>query len=128
MAASSPLPSMLRITELRLPLDHPPDALRAAIVARLAIAPAELRSFAVFRQGIDARRKQAIVVSYTVDCGVLNEAEVLARSADDRHLRPAPDMEYRPVRLPADFRIDEATRPVVIGFGPCGIFAALVLA
>ena len=59
---------MLRITELRLPLDHPSDALRAAIVARLAIGDDELQSFAVFRRAVDARRKRAMVLTYTVDC------------------------------------------------------------
>jgi len=122
-------PAMLRITELRLPLDHAPDALRPAIVARLGIADAELEAFTVFRRNYDARRKTAIVLTYTIDCKVADEAAVLARFAGDRHVRPAPDTRYRLVaQAPADFYAAQRPRPVVIGFGPCGIFAALVLA
>ena len=65
---------MLRITELRLPLDHPDDALRRAIVARLRIADADLVAFTVFRRGYDARKKSAIVLSYTLDCELRDEA------------------------------------------------------
>ena len=120
---------MLRITELRLPLNHAEPALRAAIVARLRIRDAELQGFTVFRRAWDARRKSAIVLTYTVDCEVANEAAVLARFADDRHVRPAPDTSYKFVgHAPVDFHAIEGPRPVVIGFGPCGIFAALILA
>ncbi|MCM5570563.1 NAD(P)/FAD-dependent oxidoreductase [Burkholderiaceae bacterium FT117] len=120
---------MLRITELRLPLDHAPDALRPAIAARLGIDEVDLLGFTVFRRNYDARRKTAIVLIYTIDCEVAGEAAVLARLADDRHVRPAPDTRYRLVaQAPADFCASQRPRPVVIGFGPCGIFAALVLA
>ena len=120
---------MLRITELRLPLDHDPAALRPAVVARLGIADADLAAFTVFRRSYDARRKSAIVLIYTVDCEVADEAAVLARHAGDPHLRPSPDTRYRLVaQAPADFRASGRLRPVVIGFGPCGLFAALVLA
>ena len=120
---------MLRITELRLPLDHAADALRAAIVARLAVADADLLGFTVFKRSYDARRKTAIVLIYAVDCELADEASALARFADDRHVRPAPDTRYRLVaHAPADFHASQRPRPVVIGFGPCGIFAALVLA
>ena len=54
---------------------------------------------------------------------------VLARHAGDRHVRPSPDTRYRLVaQAPADFHAAQRPRPVVVGFGPCGIFAALVLA
>jgi uncharacterized FAD-dependent dehydrogenase len=123
---------MIRITELRLPLDHPEPALRAAIVARLGVGDAALTSFTVFRRAWDARRKTAIQLVYTVDCAVADEAAVLQRHTGDPHVRPAPDTTYRFVGHahdgPADFRAGERPRPVVIGFGPCGIFAALILA
>ena len=121
---------MLRITELRLPLDHPAPALREAIVRRLGVADADLLSFTVFRRGYDARKKRAIVLVYTVDCELAGEATVAARCAADAHVKPAPDTAYRFVgHAPADWRADDArARPVVVGFGPCGIFAALVLA
>ena len=120
---------MLRITELRLPLDHPQDALRPAILERLGIADAELQDYTVFRRSYDARRKAAIVLIYTIDCTLADESAVLARLAGDRHVRPAPDTRYRLVaQAPADFHAAQRPRPVVVGFGPCGIFAALVLA
>ena len=120
---------MLRITELRLPLNHAEDALREAVGARLGVADEALKSCTVFRRAYDARRKSAIVLTYTIDCVVENEAVVLARHAGDPHVRPAPDTTYRRVACaPADFKASGRRRPVVVGFGPCGLFAALVLA
>src|SRR4051812_44758590 len=124
---------MLRITELRLPLDHAEDALRPAIVARLGVRDAELTSFKVFRRSYDARKKTAIVLIYTIDCELaVDESAVLARFAGDPHVRVAPDTNYRFVGRAAEGFFDGASarrrRPVVIGFGPCGIFAALILA
>ena len=123
---------MLRITELRLPLDHSLQALRAAILARLGIADADLLDFVVFRRAWDARKKTAIVLSYTVDCTLaagVDEAALLARAGADSPLRPAPDTRYHLIgHAPADFFAEERPRPVVVGFGPCGLFAALVLA
>ncbi|HLL20011.1 MAG TPA: hypothetical protein VK439_14615, partial [Rubrivivax sp.] len=86
---------MLRITELRLPLDHAQAALRAAILARLQIADSALKHFTVFRRAWDARKKSAVVLSYTVDCEVEDEAGVLARLTGDRHIRSSPDISYR---------------------------------
>ena len=120
---------MLRITELRLPLDHAEDALRPAVAGRLGIADADLLSFNVFRRAYDARRKSAILLIYTVDCEVRDEAAVLAAHPGDPHLKPAPDTRYRFLaHAPADFHAQERPRPLVVGFGPCGIFAALLLA
>jgi len=120
---------MLRLTELRLPLTHTADALRPAVVARLGVADADLLSFTVFRRAYDARKKHAIVLIYTVDCEVRGEAAVLAARKGDPHVRPAPDTRYRFAgHAPADFYARQRPRPLVVGFGPCGIFAALVLA
>jgi uncharacterized FAD-dependent dehydrogenase len=128
---------MIRITELRLPLDHAESALRAALLARLGIADADLGSWTIFKRGYDARRKSSIQLVYTIDCALaVDEAAVLARFADDPHVRPAPDTTYRPVgHAPPGFYEaasapgrPPALRPVVVGFGPCGLFAALVLA
>jgi uncharacterized FAD-dependent dehydrogenase len=120
---------MIRLTELRLPLDHDDGALHAAIVARLGIEDAALQACAVFRRGYDARKRSAIVFVYTVDCEVADEAAVLARHAGAAHVRAAPDTRYHLVaHAPADFAGSARPRPIVIGFGPCGIFAALVLA
>ncbi|MEO8124393.1 MAG: hypothetical protein ABI633_10120, partial [Burkholderiales bacterium] len=121
---------MLRITELRLPLDHAGAALRPAITKRLGVADADLLAFTVFKRSYDARNKRAIQLIYTVDCELSDESTVLARFAADAHVRPAPDTSYRFVgHAPADWRADtEGARPVVVGFGPCGIFATLILA
>lgn len=125
---------MLRITELRLPLNHAEDALRPTVVARLGIADAQLRDFTVFKRSYDARKKTAVVLTYTLDCELVDEATVLDRLGSDPHVRPAPDTRYRFVgQAPAGFYDSAAgaaapLRPLVIGFGPCGIFAALILA
>ncbi|AKU11474.1 hypothetical protein AzCIB_1573 [Azoarcus sp. CIB] len=116
---------MLRINELRLPLDHPEGALRDAIVARLGIQPAELGEFTVFKRSYDARKVSAITLSYTIDVQLANEDAVLAKFAGDRNVVRTPDTNYRFVgKAPEQL----AHRPVVVGFGPCGIFAALILA
>jgi uncharacterized FAD-dependent dehydrogenase len=117
---------MLRLSELRLPLDHPVEALRDAILARLGIPASDLLSWAIARRANDARRKAQITMVYSVDVALRDEAAVLARFAGDHGVRPTPDTGYQPVatapaRLPGP-------RPVVIGAGPCGLFAALILA
>jgi uncharacterized FAD-dependent dehydrogenase len=120
---------MLRITELRLPLDHDEAALRPAIVGRLGIADAALTACTVFRRAYDARKKSAVQLIYTVDCELGDERAVSVRLAGDPHIRPSPDTRYRFVgHAPADFRAAGRHRPVVVGFGPCGLFAALILA
>ena len=120
---------MIRITELRLPLEHAEADLRPAVVSHLGVADASLKSFTVFRRAYDARRKSAVQLIYTLDCVVDDEAAVLARHAGDAHIRPSPDTRYRLVAsAPADFKAGGRLRPVVVGFGPCGLFAALVLA
>jgi uncharacterized FAD-dependent dehydrogenase len=114
---------MLRITDVILPLDHPEQALTDAVLARLGASPGELRSMTVFRRGYDARRKSAIQLVYTVDVELADEPRVLARRLPKVAITP--NMEYQFVaQAPAQL----ATRPVVIGFGPCGLFAALILA
>ena len=120
---------MLRITELRLPIEHAAPALRAAVLKRLGIGDASLASFTVFKRAFDARKKSAIQLIYTVDCEIDGEAALLKRLAADPHVRPAPDTRYRFVaQAPADFAASGPLRPLVVGFGPCGLFAALVLA
>jgi len=117
---------MLRITELKLPLDHPSEALRPAIIQRLGIADDELLDFSLFKRSYDARKKSSeLQFIYTLDCRVRDEAALLARLKDDRQIGPSPDTAYKPVGQAAE-QLEE--RPLVVGFGPCGIFAALILA
>jgi uncharacterized protein len=117
---------MIRINELALPLDHPPELLRKAIVARLKISDTDLLDFTVFKRSYDARKKNSeIKFVYIIDLQLKDEAKVLAKFIDDIHIRPAPDTHYYPVtKAPANLN----ERPLVIGFGPCGLFAALTLA
>jgi hypothetical protein len=112
---------MLRLTELKLPLDHAPDAIRAAVLARLRIPPADLIGLTIARRGYDARRRSAISLVYAVDIEVQDPAAILAAHPT---VRPTPDTRYRfPVHVEPPVR-----RPVVIGTGPCGLLAALTLA
>ncbi|MFB2762869.1 NAD(P)/FAD-dependent oxidoreductase [Marinobacter shengliensis] len=117
---------MIRVTELALPLDHPEAALKAALLQRLKLKNDELLDFTVFKRSYDARKKNTeIKFVYIVDLEVQDEAAVLARFANDTHVRPAPDTAYYPVaQAPAGLE----ERPVVVGLGPCGLFAALLLA
>ncbi|WP_273027852.1 NAD(P)/FAD-dependent oxidoreductase [Massilia timonae] len=117
---------MLRINELKLPLNHPEPALREAILARLGIDDADLVDFTVYKRSYDARKKAAIVLIYSIDAEVRGEAAVLARLKQDQHVMPSPDVDYKFVQVnkPAP----GTPRPVVVGTGPCGLFVALVLA
>ncbi|NDF13345.1 MAG: NAD(P)/FAD-dependent oxidoreductase [Proteobacteria bacterium] len=116
---------MLRLTEIKLPLDHPPEAIAEAAIARLKITKGELVSCTVFRRAHDARKKSNIILIYSLDVEVKDEAKVLKRFANDKDVKPKPDTDYRFVaRAPANL----TTRPIVIGAGPCGLLAALVLA
>ena len=116
---------MLRLTELKLPLDHPPEALRAAILKRLELTDDALVGFSIFKRSYDARKKHALLMVYAVDVEIRDEATLLKKFRNDRHLAPTPDMEYQFVgHAPENL----TERPLVVGFGPCGIFAALVLA
>jgi uncharacterized FAD-dependent dehydrogenase len=113
---------MLRLTEIKLPLDHDDAALLHAAEVRLGVPVSQLT---VFRRGVDARRRSAVLFVYSVDVAVADESSVLARFAGDPHVGRTPDMAYRPVaRAPARM----VQRPIVIGAGPCGLFAALTLA
>ncbi len=117
---------MIRINELQLPLDHPADDLRKAIVQRLKIKDSDLLEFTVFKRSYDARKKNSeITFVYIIDLQVNNEEKILQRFADDKNIRPAPDTNYYPVAQAPD---NLTERPLVIGFGPCGLFAALTLA
>ncbi len=117
---------MIRINEIRLPLAHEEGALLDAITKKLGIPAEKVISFNVFRRGYDARKKTNIQLIYTLDIIVEgDEAALLEKFTKDPHVRQTPDMEYKFVaKAPENLK----ERPVVIGFGPCGLFAGLVLA
>ncbi|ARP81036.1 hypothetical protein CAL12_09390 [Bordetella genomosp. 8] len=117
---------MLRISEVKLPLDHPEPALAQAVAKRLAIPPSDLLSLHVYRRGYDARKRDNIQLVYTVDVQLRDETAVRANCAGDPHVAETPDMQYRFVANAA--MAPDASRPVVVGMGPCGLFAGLILA
>ncbi|OGB27554.1 MAG: hypothetical protein A3I66_06670 [Burkholderiales bacterium RIFCSPLOWO2_02_FULL_57_36] len=116
---------MLRLTDVQLPLDHPDPAIKDAIIARLGISADDLLGYSIFRRSYDARKKTAIVLIYALDVETRNEAALLQRLKGDRYVAPSPDTSYKFV---AKAPVSLAQRPVVIGTGPCGIFAGLILA
>jgi uncharacterized FAD-dependent dehydrogenase len=118
--------SVIRITELPLPLDYTPETLRQAILKRLAIPAAALVDFTLFKRSYDARKKNSGIRFICIaDVTVRDEAAVLKRLAKDRQVGVAPDTSYHPVaQAPSQLK----ERPLIVGFGPCGLFAALLLA
>ena len=116
---------MLRINELKLPLNHTDAALRDAVVSRLGIQDADLLDFAVYKRSYDARKKTAIVLIYSIDATVASDDAVLA-TLRDPHVMRAPDVGYKFVN--AAKPAPGTPRPVVVGTGPCGLFVALILA
>jgi uncharacterized FAD-dependent dehydrogenase len=120
---------MLRISEIKLSLDHTADALDAAVQARLDllhVPPEDLLGYTVYRRAHDARKRSDIKLTYIVDVDIKREADALQYMAGQAHVAVTPDMSYKFVaKAAAD---SQALRPVVIGMGPCGLFAGLILA
>ena len=117
---------MLRISEIKLPLDHAADAVESAILTKLQIPKDHLINFTIYKRSYDARRRSAILLVYIVDVETINEANLLEQFKNDPHLIATPDTTYKLVgTAPKDLKLP---RPVVIGTGPCGMFAGLILA
>jgi uncharacterized protein len=115
--------AMLRLTDIKLPLDHRPEALKAAILKKLKLPAEALLDWRVFKRAHDARNRAAIFYIYIVDVTLKDE------SLAPRDARPTPDMDYKfAAHAPHSFPNDHLKRPLVIGAGPCGLFAALILA
>lgn len=122
---------MLRISELKLPLNHTHDELSAAIIHMLGITRHELLSFSIFKRSYDARKKTNILLIYHLDVVLTQEVEtdVLKKFANQSFVKPSPDTSYHFVtQANDDFPNKNQQRPIIVGFGPCGILAALVLA
>ncbi|PSB48967.1 hypothetical protein C7B67_17405 [filamentous cyanobacterium Phorm 6] len=116
---------MLRVTEIKLPLDHPVDAIATAILKKLQILPEELLGYSIFKRSYDARKKAEILLVYILDVETTQENQILARLKKGPHVIATPDMSYRYVaEAPRNLTI----QPIVIGTGPCGMFAGLMLA
>ncbi len=119
---------MLRLTDVKLPLDHGDQAINEYILERLSLKPEQLTEYTVFRRGYDARKRDVIILMYTLDVTLadsVDEQTLLAKFEKDQHVRLTPDMSYKFV---AEKTEELEQRPVVIGFGPCGLFTALILA
>jgi uncharacterized FAD-dependent dehydrogenase len=125
---------MLRINELKLPLHHSDADFTTAVLARLEIAPEALLETRIFKRSYDARKKSDILLIYQLDVTLTGAAEqqvlaALESTPSKRGVRLSPDTNYKlPVKVDTNFPSTEQQRPVVIGFGPCGILAALSLA
>ena len=116
---------MLRLNEIKLPLDHPDSALQDAILKKLKITAAELKHYVIFKRSYDARKKGKIILVYVVDIETTHEKKLLQRFQKDPHVGLTPDMAYHTVaQAPQNLSV----RPIVIGTGPCGMFAGLLLA
>ncbi len=116
---------MLRLTEIKLPIGHPEDGIRTAILKRLNLPEDELLGYVIFKRGTDARKAHAILFTYTLDVTVQDETAVLARFKNDQHVRVTPDTRYH---FAAHAPQNLSSRPIVIGMGPAGLFAGLLLA
>lgn len=131
---------MLRVNEIKLPLEqadtlkHQDAQIKEALIKRLAIPEKDIISFTIFKRGVDARKSHSILYVYSLDVAINHEAKVLSKLKRDKHIKPAPDTSYHFVAM-ADTgspkKSENASapmRPIVVGFGPAGIFAALILA
>ncbi len=120
---------LIRLTEIKLPLEHSAQELRLAVCQRLAIQDADLLELKIFRRGYDARKKSDIYFIYTLDVATRDNAGALARGKKDAktavHINATPDTEYKTL---AQAPSRDFLRPIVVGTGPCGLFAALNLA
>ena len=116
---------MLRLTDIKLPLNHDEQALERAVLATLGIDAEQLNAIKVFKRGYDARNNKDIQLIYTLDVDVSNEDSLLEKFKKQTHVRPTPDMQYKFVATAPE---NLTERPVVVGLGPCGLFAALILA
>ena len=124
---------MIRISNLQLPLDHNALALNQAILTRLSIQADDMLDYVVHRRGYDARKKSNIMLIYTLDVNTNQDDRLLVSFAGDQLIKASPDMSYKFVaHALADpqtpTQLNPQKRPLVIGFGPCGLLAGLVLA
>ena len=123
---------MLRLSEIKLPLEkatslhHEPEVIKAAVLKKLGIPETDLIDIAIFKRGVDARKSHSILFVYTLDVEVTNESKILTKFKKDPHVKVAPDTSYHFVATASE--ANKTLRPVIVGFGPSGIFAALILA
>ena len=116
---------MLRLAHICLAMDHTEEDLKAAIVEALGIGEEDLVHYRICRKSVDARKRHAIFFIYSVDVQIANEEIILKKAGGSRKIGRTPETTYRFVgRAPDTLQ----SRPIVVGAGPCGLFAALTLA
>ncbi len=113
---------MIRINEIKLSLEEDIDRIPGKIAKKLRLKPEEILEYQIFRESIDARKRDQINLVYTVDVKVKNEEKVLEKHRD---ISNSPDFRYNDVTHGTKVL---GNRPVVIGTGPAGLFAGLILA
>ncbi|MEM7065074.1 MAG: NAD(P)/FAD-dependent oxidoreductase [Cyanobacteria bacterium P01_B01_bin.77] len=116
---------MLRLCEIKLPLDHTDEDLHTAVLKKLRLKAADLTSYSVFKRSYDARKRGEVRLVYIVDVETPKQKQLLGRFKNDSHVKSTPDTSYHYVAA-APSTLEH--RPVVIGNGPCGMFAGLLLA
>ncbi|ELS04440.1 FAD-dependent dehydrogenase [Xenococcus sp. PCC 7305] len=116
---------MLRLKEIKLPLDHHESAIQDVILKKLHISAAELIRYTIFKRSYDARKKGKIILVYIIDVETTKEKKLLQRFKKDSHVCLTPDMTYHLVTQASQA---SEMRPIVVGTGPCGMFAGLLLA
>ncbi len=116
---------MIRLTQVKLPVTHSPSDLRVAIARKLKIDSAKIKKFTIARRSTDARKKHSILFIYTIDVLIADEKSILNRFKKEREITLAPDLNYH---FAMDCKKSPAERPVVIGSGPAGFMAGLLLA
>ncbi len=116
---------MLRLSNIKLPLEHTEADLRSAIAIKLAIKDSELLSYSVYKRSYDARKKKNIFFIYSLDVDTSKNTQLLEQFVEDVQVKARPDDNYKFVtRAPEELN----ERPIIIGMGPCGLFVGLILA
>ncbi len=115
---------MIRIREISLPPEHSAAQLSYEAAQLLKISPSRIRQLKLVRRSVDARKKPQVRIVYTVDVQVEGSEKKILKEARCKRAALAPVSFYRPPRC----AVQPQQRPVVIGFGPAGMFAALLLA
>ncbi len=115
---------MIRVSGIKMALEEDPDRLKLKVAKKLRLKENQLLEYRIFKQSIDARKPGIIYFVYTVDAAVANESPLLAKFSGDRDVSQTPQLKYEPV-APGTQKLGQ--RPIIIGSGPAGLFAGLIL-
>lgn len=115
---------MIRIREISMPPEHNVAQLSYEAAKLLKVSPSKIRRVKLIRRSVDARKKPDVRIVYTIDVAVEGNEQKLIRQSGCKRAAVAPMDFYKPPKAVADLE----ERPVVVGFGPAGMFAGLILA